>query len=305
MGKTRFFLLVIVFAAGTMSGYMIYTGKLKTPMEMTFSPVYQLFGRTTSSINRALTKIIPVDALDEKEFGDAIASSLERQKNKGDIRMQYVNDLIGAISKYKKKPFDYRVFLLDDSYPNAFALPGGVIVVTDGLLATLKSEAELAAIFAHEIGHIELSHCLDAVRFQLLADKVGAESLGKLADIAVNTLVRHTYSQTQEDDADAYAWGMILNTVYNPYGLGRAFASLLAHEEVSKNMGRSGKGDLIREYLMSHPHTVHRMEKYTEKAKRWWNTNKGARKYNGKKNLREMRAFPSGITYPGEWDIMN
>ena len=57
--------------------------------------------------------------------------------------------------------------------PNAFALPGGVIIVTGGLLKTLKSEAELAAVLSHEMGHIELSHCLDTVRFQLLARKDG------------------------------------------------------------------------------------------------------------------------------------
>lgn len=301
MGKFRIVFLVMILAAGTAAGYLIYGGRLTTPRGSTLAPAYQLAGRATSSISRALTKVIPVDSLDEKEFGDAIAMSYEHQETRGDERYRYVNDLMGTVARFRKKPFLYRVYIIGDLSPNACAFPGGVILVTDGLLKTMKSEAEVMAVLSHEMGHVELSHCLDTVRFRLLAEKVGSAPIGTLADMAVNILARHTYSKTQEDDADSYAYAMLLNTAYNPAGVGGAFGSFLAYQEASGGSGFSGQAGPLREYLMTHPHLEHRKEKYSEKARIWWQKNPGARKYNGKKNLREMKAFLTGISYPGEW----
>jgi predicted Zn-dependent protease len=301
MEKVRIVFLAVIVAAGSAAGYLIYSGKLTTPRESTLAPAYQLAGRTTSLVSRALTKVIPVDSLDEKEFGDAIAMSYEYQETRRDARYRYVNDLMGSIARYRKKPFHYRVYVIGDPSPNACAFPGGVILVTEGLLATMKSEAEVMAVLAHEMGHVELSHCLDTVRFRLLAQKVGSASMGTLADMAVNILARHTYSKTQEDDADSYAYAMVLNTAYNPSAVGGAFGSFLSYQGASGDINRREHAGPLREYLMTHPHLEHRMEKYSEKARIWWQRNQGARKYNGKKNLLEMKAFLTGISYPGEW----
>lgn len=301
MEKVRIVFLVMILAAGTAAGYLIYGGRLTTPRGSTLSPAYQLAGRATSSISRALTKVIPVDSLDEKEFGDAIALSYEHQETQHDVRYRYVNDLMGAIARYGKKPFRYRVYVIGDVSPNACAFPGGIILVTEGLLKTMRTEAEVMAVLAHEMGHVELSHCLDTVRFQLLAEKVGSAPIGTLADMAVNILARHTYSKTQEDDADSYAYTMLLNTAYNPAGVGGAFGSFLAYQEASGGSNHTMNAGPLREYLMTHPHLEHRKEKYSENARRWWQRNQGARKYNGKKNLKELKAFMTGITYPGEW----
>lgn len=301
MGKARYVFLSIILGAGIFLGYLIYNGKFTTPRGSTLVPAYQLVGRTTSSMSRVLTKIIPVDSLDEKEFGDAIAARFGLQADGGDARQRYVNDLMGAITRYRKKPFEYRVFVIEDLSPNACAFPGGVILVTAGLLKTVKSEAEVVAVLAHEMGHVELSHCLDTVRFQLLSEKVGSAAMGKLADMAVNILARHTYSKTQEDDSDAYSYAMLLNTAYNPSATGRVFGSFLAYRQGSHGINHSGHAEPLREYLMTHPHLEHRQEKYSEKARIWWRGNPGARKYDGKRNLKELQAFVTGVTYPGEW----
>ncbi len=302
MGKLRFALLFIILAGGGLAGYHIFHGKLYTPFDSTMAPVFQLAGRATSVMSRALTKIIPVDALDEKEFGDAIALRFGNLDTKDDTRHRYVNDLMGSIARFRKKPFEYRVFVIENPAPNACAFPGGVILVTEGLLRTMSSEAELTSVLAHEMGHVELSHCLDTVRFQLLARKVGSAEIGKLADMAVNILARHTYSKTQEDEADGYAWGMMLNTAYNPSSLGGAFGKLLTYGEVPGGGGSGGSADPLREYLMTHPHMALRFQKYSERARVWWDGNPKARKYNGRNNLKKLKAFPAGFAYPGEWE---
>ena len=94
MGKLRFALLFIILAGGGLAGYHIFHGKLYTPFDSTMAPVFQLAGRATSVMSRALTKIIPVDALDEKEFGDAIALRFGNLDTKDDTRHRYVNDLL-------------------------------------------------------------------------------------------------------------------------------------------------------------------------------------------------------------------
>ena len=303
MRKFRFVLLFIILAGGVLAGYHIFHGKLYTPFDSTLARVFQLVGSTTSAMSRALTKVIPVDGLDEKEFGDAIALRFGNRDTIDDPRHRYVNNLMGSITRYRKKPFEYRVFVVESPSPNACAFPGGVILVTEGLLRVMVSEAEVVSVLAHEMGHVELSHCLDTVRFQLLAQKVGSAEIGKLADIAVAILARHTYSKTQEDEADRYAWGMMLNTVYNPTALGGAFAKLLSYGEISHGTASGEKADPLREYLMTHPHMALRREKYSERARIWWNGNPEARKYDGVRNLKKLKAFSAGITFPEEWVI--
>jgi len=301
MNKPRLALLAFILAGGTWLSWQLFTGKATTPMESTLSPAYQLAGRVTGSLSRALTKVIPVSSLDEKEFGEAIAMRYEARTDTKVRRYRYVNNLAKTITPYRKKPFDYRIFVVDAWDPNAFALPGGVIVVTDGLLKNLRNEAELLAVLSHEMGHVELSHCLDTVRFQLLSKKVGSATLGELADLAVNILLRHSYSRSQEDEADAYAFAMILNTVYNPSALGGVFSSFLAYQNKPGGVTTREKAHPLREYFMSHPHLVHREEKYSEKARRWWREHGDERKYNGKRNLERLSELSPDSSFAGEW----
>jgi predicted Zn-dependent protease len=94
------------------------------------------------------------------------------------------------------------------------------------LPGALQSEAQVVSVLAHELGHIERGHCFDKVRFELVARKVGSDTLGALADFAAQLLLRHSYSKTTEDEADEYAWELLVNSEYDPRGVGGAFESL-------------------------------------------------------------------------------
>ncbi|PKL39638.1 MAG: peptidase M48 [Spirochaetae bacterium HGW-Spirochaetae-1] len=286
MGKGRWIFFVLIITAGAGLAALFYLHKPQPKLDSTLAPAYMLLGHATRGISRALTEIIAVDSLDEKEYGEAIKARCDDHNDSGDKDYVYVNAVMSQISRFARKPFPYRVYMHESSSPNAFALPGGVIFVTRGLIKTLKSEAELAAILSHEMGHIELSHCLDVVRFQLLAGKTGNETLGKVADFAMNLLLRHSFSKTQENDADNYAFELLINSKYDPGAEGRAFARFLQYMK-QNGMRDEREANIIRDYFMSHPPMVLREEKFSEKAGIWWRKHDKEIRYVGTKNLKK------------------
>lgn len=285
MTKPRVVFLALLIALGSGLTAILVILKPTTPVEYTFAPAFQLLGRGAKTMDRTLTRLVPVDSGDEAAYGDAIAARYESESDRESVDGGYLNDLIAGLSRHAKKPFRYRVFVVEGE-PNACALPGGVIIVTRGLLKAMKSEAEIIAILSHEMGHIELSHCFDTVRFQLLSQKIGKRSLGQLADFSVNLMLRHSFSKSQEEEADRYAYDLVLQTDYTPSCVGDSFQSFLSYEMKTHADTKRRKTNIFRDYFMTHPHTVHRQEKYSEEARRWWITHKGEKKYRGLKNLR-------------------
>ena len=81
--------------------------------------------------------------------------------------MQRVGAKLAADSERPNLPWTFRV--VDDASVNAFALPGGFIYVTRGILTHLNSEAELAAVLGHEIGHVTARHSVSQMSKQQLA----------------------------------------------------------------------------------------------------------------------------------------
>jgi predicted Zn-dependent protease len=175
------------------------------------------------------------------------------------------------------------------------ALPGGVILVTRELLSVLRSESEVVSVLAHEVGHVELGHCFDAVRFQLLTRKIGSSSLGALADMAAQMLLRH--SKTMEDEADQYAYELLLNSQYDPSGVGNSFASLRRY----KAKARTPSGlNPIRDYFMSHPPLEIREAEFKARAAVWWKMHAGERRYVGQQNLTARKAL-NRLELKDEW----
>ncbi len=282
------FLIIIVGIGAAFIGYF-YHYNPTTPLEYTFTPAYELLGRSTKAFDRVLSKVIPVNSVDERQYGDAIARRFQ-SRIKESAEQDYLNDLMKNISAFAKKPFQYRVYIIDYQTPNAFAMPGGIIFISRGLLQVVQSEAELVYILAHEMGHIELSHCFDSVRFELLAKKVHAEMLGKIADFTMTFFLRHSFSKTMENEADAYAYALLINTRYDPSAAGMSFESLLNYRTAYMYKG-AGAADPIKEYFQTHPYTELRKETYIETARQWWASHPGEARYRGKLNLQRRSSF--------------
>ena len=147
----------------------------------------------------------------------------------------YLNLLGQSLAVFSERPETfggYRFLLLDSDEVNAFAAPGGLILVTRGMLRCCENEDELAAVLAHEICHVQAKHGLRAIKQSRLteaftivaaesAKQLGSEELASLTrefessvgDV-VMTLTTSGYSRTQERDADAAAVRLLKRAGY-------------------------------------------------------------------------------------------
>lgn len=287
----RLALLVLLLTCGVALVTSLYVARVHSPLRSTLATSFQLLGTPVKLLDRMASRFVPVSTLDERELGDIYRTRYDAQVISGNTDQIYLDALMATIKSFTHKPFPYRTYVVG-SYgaPNAMALPGGVILVTKELLDTLNSESELIAVLAHEVGHIEQGHCFDTVRFQLLTRKIGSDTLGALADAAAQILLRQAYSKTTEGEADEYSYELLVNSRYNPLGVGKSFSSL---RQYVKSMGAQTPQHAhpIRDYFMSHPPLEIREAEYSERAVVWWKRHPGERRYVGQQNLLDRKAF--------------
>ena len=283
--------LAALVACGVALIVVLQRARVQPPLESTFTSAFQIVGAPLKLVDRAATRVLPVSELDEKELGDVYRASYDPQAQPPGREQRYLDSLVAELRPFTGKPFPYRAYVVDYPAPNAMALPGGVVLITRDLFSTLRSEAELVGVLAHEIGHIERGHCFDTVRFELLAQKVGAEPLGSLADLAAGLLLRHSYSKTMEHEADAYAFELLTHSRYDPRGVAGGFRSLLAYE-AAQGGSPPRRASPIRDYFTSHPPLEVRAEEFGERAGAWWRRHPHERRYVGKRNLEALVALP-------------
>ncbi|SIS81512.1 Peptidase family M48 [Roseivivax lentus] len=146
-------------------------------------------------------------------------------------------------------PQDLSVHVLDHKMVNAFALPGGYIVFFRGLLDAAETPEEIAAVFAHEVGHVvsrdPTRHALRSagsigVLGLILGDFAGGAAVLYLTE----RLIEARYSQAAETGADLFAYGMLERAGLSPAALGDMF-------ERFREIG--GEAPAIMTHFMSHP----------------------------------------------------
>lgn len=303
--RLRAVVLGLLLAVGTALALLLARERPATPLRSSLATPFQLLGAPVKLADRLASRVVPVGSVEERDLGDLYRHRLEVAIPAGDADQAYLDRLMAALRPFARRPFPYRAFrALRLGGPNALALPGGVILVSDELLTDLGSEAQLVAVLAHEIGHIELGHCFDAVRFQLLGRRSGSETVGTLADLARGLLVRHSFSKAEEHEADAYAFTLLASSRYDPAALGSAFASLQRAQDGASSGGRGEGGDLLRDYLRdyfsSHPPLPLRREEFRQKAAAWWRRHPHEPRYLGVANLRRRQSLDS-LALPAEW----
>lgn len=282
--KHLFFILLFGFGCIAIVT-AISTGDFSQSNRVSFAPLFQLFGKAPQSLSRSVTKMLPIDSVDEGELGKNYRSfytSIEVSNPEDQKTLDYLNSIVKRLQRFKKKPFDYEARILQSESPNAMALPGGVIVVTSGLLKIMKSESELVSVIAHEMGHIEMSHCFDSVKYEILTKKLTHSNLGAIADFSRSLLIRHSFSKTQEDEADSYGFQLLVNSEYDPTAMAKAFQNLKG----ASGREYDGPANPIRDYFMSHPPLEQRISKFSSKAQTWWNGKTTEQRYIGTENLK-------------------
>jgi beta-barrel assembly-enhancing protease len=301
--RARLIGLAVLLLTGGVLAAAVSIARVQPPLSSSLAPAFTLLGAPVHAVDHLATRVMPVGDLDERALGAVLRARLDASHATTDRDAVYVNEVMRSLTIVAEKPFDYRVYIMSSDDPNAMALPGGVVFVTSGLLEVLESEAELAAVLAHELGHIELSHCLDAVKFRLLAEKIGQPSLGEVVDFAATMLVRHSFSKAQEDAADEYAYALLTRSVYDPRGLEHAFGSLrryVTRHELAQQRRRGA--DPVRDYFMSHPPLEVREAKFRERADTWWRRNPHEQRVSGEESRSASQVLATHVG-PGAWGV--
>ncbi len=174
-------------------------------------------------------------------------------------RTPVISEILTVLTTHSPtSPYTIRIILVNDSSINAFAAPGGTIVLLRGLLEKTQTPEELAGILAHELQHILNRHSTRAliqhVSMGLLLAAITGNTSGTAAygleGARILGLLR--YSRQNEEEADAGGMRMLLEAGIDPTGM-IAFLELLKK--------RTSESPSILKYLSTHPGTEDRIEK--------------------------------------------
>jgi predicted Zn-dependent protease len=178
----------------------------------------------------------------------------------------YVNGIGQRVAKNTENPnVQYKFYVLDSPVVNAFALPGGYVYISRGLLALANSESELAAVLGHEIGHITGRHTaerysrgtLASLGVQVISMAVNTPGAGEIAGLGAN-LYLSSYSRGQESEADSLGLRYMSHTHYDVNGMGDFLESMRAQDVLDKQLAGKKASD-VTNYFSTHPATAHRV----------------------------------------------
>ena len=193
-----------------------------------------------------------------RDYDKQVVASIGLYPDSGLQRyLQQFGTRLAATSERPNLPWTFRV--VDDPVVNAFALPGGFIYVTRGIFAHLNSEAELAGVVGHEIGHVTARHSVSQLSKQQLAQlglAVGTiaspefEQFAGLASQALGVLFLK-YSRDAESQADDLGLRYLRRGHYDPREMPHVFEML---DRVSQAQG----GGRVPQWLATHPNPENR-----------------------------------------------
>lgn len=212
------------------------------------------------AVARTFQQTLPIGPEKEREIGFGIASTVVgRYPLVDDAELtRYVN-LVGhavALQSPRLGEVTFHFGVLDTEDVNAFASPGGYVLVTRGALALMETEAELAGVLAHEVSHVDEKHVLDEIRRSSVIEQARDEAdiegplLDRLAE-AGSTLLFTGLSREDELEADSLGVIYAEATGYRSRGL-LDFLDRLRRREAAEEGG-------LREWIATHPSTPERV----------------------------------------------
>lgn len=206
----------------------------------------------------------------DAELGAAYAPEIEKELG-GRIQNLTIQDYIDSVGQkialaaldypyVSDVPvFDYSFVALEDETVNAFALPGGYIFITRGMLEKLDSEAQLASILGHETVHVIARHSAAQITrevgFEFALYVISSQTSAGAADVAgvVRKIIGLGYSRAQEKQADMAGLDYTVRAGYDPHAMVQTMQMLEAESQ----------GGQI-EFMSTHPSPGNRVEYLSE-----------------------------------------
>ena len=200
---------------------------------------------------------------EEKKMGRKVLLEIEREADViSDLTIQAFVEKVGysLVDYVGPTPFEFKFYVVTSPEANAFAIPGGYIFVTTGLLVLAENEQEIAGVLAHEISHVTQRHIAQMVEKSkrlniasmvamlaaMLAGRGGAASMaGTAMAQATAGALALKYTREMETDADQNGLHLLIKAGYDPNGMINFFNKL---QKVSLAMAPN-----IPPYLLTHP----------------------------------------------------
>jgi len=193
----------------------------------------------------------------EKEFGGAVPDA---------TLQNYVKRVGASLAEVSHREMPYEYTLVASEIPNAFALPGGKIFLTSGLMARMTNERQLAAVLGHETAHVSAKHNVKGMQRQMgaqvlvaIAQKIvspdSAAAAGAAAQV-VTGMASLKYSRNDEYEADHYGAIYMERAGYNPWGM-------VELQDILLKMSGDG-GGTFTEMFQTHPLPANRIVKVGE-----------------------------------------
>jgi beta-barrel assembly-enhancing protease len=214
----------------------------------------------------------PISDSEEYYVGRAVAARIlgQYKLDQNPKLTQYVNEVGQTVAQKSTRPNPFKGYhfaVLDSQEVNAFACPGGIILITRGMVQTCKNEDQLAAVLAHEVGHVANKDGINSIskaRWTQVFTAMGTEAAKQYGGVAGNlvtlfegsiddvfkTIVVNGYSRQAEETADAAALRELTGAGYDP----NAMVILLTAMEAKGKGSSSG-------IFKTHPPTSERLAK--------------------------------------------
>ncbi|WP_322882926.1 M48 family metalloprotease [Sinorhizobium medicae] len=173
--------------------------------------------------------------------------------------------ITGALTAVSENPQQsYRITILNSPAINAFALPGGYLYVTRGLLALANDASEVAAVLSHEMAHVTANHGIqrqqreeaEVIASRVVSEVLSSDLAGKQA-LARGKLRLAAFSRNQELQADVIGVRMLGEAGYDPYAAARFLDSMAAYSRFS---AVDPEADQSLDFLSSHPNAPQRVD---------------------------------------------
>jgi len=224
---------------------------------------------------RSIVKMVPLEW--EEKLGNAAFSQVHATPL-SDLPVSLQNDLkkitepLVAEAKSGDRHYRFRFYLSPDPEVNAFALPGGIVVIQKGLVEKARSPEELAGVIAHELSHVTQQHSLrqltQTIGLYLVMQAFLGDVEGLFAVLLENSgyLLTLKFSRDFEAEADEGGFKTLVDAKIDPAGMISFFETLEKLER--KKEGDSGTengdgtdagGDSYLEMIRTHPDTAKRI----------------------------------------------
>lgn len=219
------------------------------------------------------TQVSAINLSEEKDLGKKFVGLIRKSMplvEDGEV-LTYVRNVGNRVAKEVGiTTYQFQFFVVDETVPNAFAVPGGYIFIYRGLIEMMSSEGELAGILSHELAHIQARH------LQRSIDEAKVLSVGMVAGILAGILLRAPglaaggmaasetgalqYSRVHEMEADQFGFRFLCAAGYDPVAMPTMMQKLLQCTWLQNSR--------VPSYLSTHPALAERVQYLSEMVKK-------------------------------------